>query len=117
MARRGPGLNAHFGRLDGVRVHWGDTLCPYPWSPDKPLRRLVRYGILPRHLQAVRTMVVHPRSHRVRLAVVAAACVMAPALRAQQPAAPPAQVAPDTGAMAPDFTVPGATRDGVMNKP
>ena len=61
-------------------------------------------------------MVVHVRSGRVRLALVAA-CAIAPALRAQQPAAPPTQVAPDTGAVAPDFSVPGATREGVMNKP
>ncbi len=46
-------------------------------------------------------------------AFLAAACVLAPGARAQAPAAEPAS-GPDVGAMAPDFTLPGATRYGLL---
>ena len=46
------------------------------------------------------------------LAVAAAATISTGAL-AQQPAATPAPT-PEVGSMAPDFTVPGATRFGVL---
>jgi hypothetical protein len=46
--------------------------------------------------------------------------VAAPAI-AQQPQTPPkpgsAAFAPDTGTMAPDFTLPGATRYGLLKQP
>jgi len=55
-------------------------------------------------------------------AVVAAALVVfgATTALAQQPAAPlpgSAAFAPDSGAMAPDFTLPGATRFGLLKDP
>ena len=37
--------------------------------------------------------------------------------RAQQPAAAPVYPAPDVGAMAPDFSLPGATRYGLLRDP
>jgi peroxiredoxin Q/BCP len=37
--------------------------------------------------------------------------------RAQQPAGTAASVAPEVGAMAPDFTLPGATRYGLLRDP
>jgi hypothetical protein len=45
----------------------------------------------------------------------AAALVAAP-LAAQQPAQPQ-QVTPEVGSMAPDFSIPGATRYGVLKSP
>jgi cytochrome oxidase Cu insertion factor (SCO1/SenC/PrrC family) len=44
----------------------------------------------------------------------AAACVLAPAARAQAPAP---DAGPAVGAQAPDFTLPGATRYGVLKNP
>jgi peroxiredoxin Q/BCP len=43
---------------------------------------------------------------------VLALCVLAGSARAQTPA--PANVSPDVGALAPDFTLPAATRYGVL---
>ena len=37
--------------------------------------------------------------------------------RAQQPAAAPNYPAPDSGTLAPDFTLPGATRYGLLRDP
>jgi len=37
--------------------------------------------------------------------------------RAQQPTAAAASAAPEVGAMAPDFTLPGATRYGLLREP
>jgi peroxiredoxin Q/BCP len=37
--------------------------------------------------------------------------------RAQQPAAAPAPAGPQVGDMAPDFTLPGATRYGLLQNP
>ncbi|HEY2806629.1 MAG TPA: hypothetical protein VGI92_12300 [Gemmatimonadales bacterium] len=45
---------------------------------------------------------------------------IAPALSAQQPAAPPAAAAPqplEVGAVAPDFTLPASTRYGLLREP
>jgi len=47
-----------------------------------------------------------------RSAAVLALCVLAGSARAQTPA--PANVSPDVGALAPDFTLPAATRYGVL---
>jgi peroxiredoxin Q/BCP len=53
-----------------------------------------------------------------RLAIaVALASVASPAARAQQPAAAPATPSPEVGTLAPDFTLPGATRYGVLRDP
>jgi hypothetical protein len=49
-------------------------------------------------------------------AVVAAGLVGAPAAAQQQPAAPAAPPL-EVGAVAPDFTLPGATRYGVLDQP
>jgi cytochrome oxidase Cu insertion factor (SCO1/SenC/PrrC family) len=53
-----------------------------------------------------------------RLALVfALASIAGSAARAQQPAAAPATPSPEVGALAPDFTLPGATRYGVLRDP
>ncbi len=57
-----------------------------------------------------------------RPALLAAAIIAAgaTAVVAQQPAAPipgSAAFAPDSGAVAPDFTIPGATRYGLLKDP
>jgi len=60
-----------------------------------------------------------------RRSIVASALMVAVGtiLGAQQPAAPAAPLpgsaafAPDTGVMAPDFSVPGATRFGLLKNP
>src|ERR1051325_1774161 len=77
-------------------------------------------GSPPRHFAAIYFlaspfMPLHLSARSGRWIALVAGCVFAAPLAAQQPATP-AQVAPDTGAMAPDFTVPGATKDGVMSK-
>jgi hypothetical protein len=54
---------------------------------------------------------------RARLPAILAACVLAAPLAAQQPAPAPAQVTPEVGAMAPDFSIPGATRYGLLQNP
>ncbi|OYV68265.1 MAG: hypothetical protein B7Z72_08435 [Gemmatimonadetes bacterium 21-71-4] len=46
----------------------------------------------------------------------ALAAAMAATAGAQQPAPPPDR-SPPVGAMAPDFTIPGATRYGVLARP
>ena len=52
---------------------------------------------------------------RMALAVGVALALAAPRIgRAQQPAAPPAAPTPEVGSMAPDFTIVGATRYGVL---
>jgi hypothetical protein len=58
-------------------------------------------------------MFSHPRS---RLALVALLLMAASAASAQQPAAA-ATAPPEIGTMAPDFTLPGATRYGVLRDP
>jgi cytochrome oxidase Cu insertion factor (SCO1/SenC/PrrC family) len=58
-------------------------------------------------------MFSHPRS---RLALVALLLTAASAASAQQPAAA-ATAPPEIGTMAPDFTLPGATRYGVLRDP
>ncbi|MDF2773769.1 MAG: putative peroxiredoxin [Geminicoccaceae bacterium] len=55
-----------------------------------------------------------------RLAVVALGALMLPlaSAAAQQPAAPaPAETGPKVGDIAPDFTLPGATRYGLLRDP
>ena len=49
----------------------------------------------------------------------ALALAAVPALQAQQPAAPPAQTPQplEVGAVAPDFTLPGSTRYGLLREP
>ena len=56
---------------------------------------------------------------RGRIAAVTLATVFGSAgLAAQQPAAPPPpQTGPKVGDMAPDFTLPGATRYGLLRDP
>jgi peroxiredoxin Q/BCP len=58
-------------------------------------------------------------SFSIRLALAFALAGMAgSAAHAQQPAAPaPATPAPELGAMAPDFVLPGASRYGVLRDP
>ena len=54
-------------------------------------------------------------SHRFRprqFAAILALCAAAGTARAQTPA--PANVSPDVGTLAPDFTLPAATRYGVL---
>ena len=50
------------------------------------------------------------------IVAVAAGILTAPA-RAQTPAPGSAATAPDTGVMAPDFTLPGSTRFGLLKEP
>ena len=57
---------------------------------------------------------------RTRLAVIALATLVGPAsLVSQQtpPAAKPAETGPKVGEMAPDFSLPGATRYGLLRDP
>jgi hypothetical protein len=49
-------------------------------------------------------------------ALLAAACALASAAQAQAPT-PDAASGPAVGAMAPDFTLPGGTRYGVLTNP
>jgi thioredoxin-dependent peroxiredoxin len=58
-------------------------------------------------------------SYRSRTAGLAAALLAGATglLAAQQPQPGSAAFAPDTGAMAPDFTLPGATRYGLLKQP
>jgi peroxiredoxin Q/BCP len=54
----------------------------------------------------------------VRLAIVfALASIAGSAAGAQQPAAAPVTPSPEVGTLAPDFTLPGATRYGVLRDP
>jgi peroxiredoxin Q/BCP len=57
--------------------------------------------------------------YALRLAAVAVLAVAAPAARAQQPApaAPPADVGPKVGDVAPDFSFAGITRYGALQSP
>jgi peroxiredoxin Q/BCP len=48
--------------------------------------------------------------------VLLVAMLFAPGLGAQQPAAP-TYAAPEVGSVAPDFTLPGATRYGLLRDP
>jgi len=51
------------------------------------------------------------------IAAVAAGMLIAVPVRAQTPAPGSAATAPDTGVMAPDFTLPGSTRFGLLKDP
>jgi peroxiredoxin Q/BCP len=50
-------------------------------------------------------------------AALAAGLLSSVPLLAQEPAPGSAATAPDTGKMAPDFTLPGATRFGLLKEP
>jgi hypothetical protein len=54
---------------------------------------------------------------RLTMSAVALLCAVAGSARAQQPAPAPAFPAPEVGTLAPDFTLPGATRFGVLKDP
>ena len=56
---------------------------------------------------------------RSGMAALAFAALLGPAAiaRAQQPAAPQPQTGPKVGEEAPDFTLPGATRYGLLRDP
>lgn len=60
-----------------------------------------------------------PMVRGMHLLAAAALLSTAGSLRAQQPAATAAPVTPtpDVGTVAPDFTLPGATRYGLLEKP
>jgi peroxiredoxin Q/BCP len=57
------------------------------------------------------------RAARCPTVALAAVMLAASLARAQQPAASPSFPAPEVGAMAPDFTLPGATRYGLLRDP
>ena len=62
-------------------------------------------------------MTFHPTARRT-IGVLAAMLLAGTAAHAQQPAAAaPSYPAPDVGSMAPDFTLPGATRYGLLREP
>jgi hypothetical protein len=82
------------------------------------LRDFLSLAILPQS-QRTRRFVVHGiHLRRARVFGAVAAVVAAVPLAAQQPAQPaPQQVTPEVGSMAPDFSIPGATRYGVLKTP
>ena len=58
------------------------------------------------------------RSNFVQLTAAAVlVCIGGAAARAQQPAVAPATLAPEVGTTAPDFSLPGATRYGLLRDP
>ncbi|MDB4889762.1 MAG: hypothetical protein JWL61_1617 [Gemmatimonadetes bacterium] len=57
---------------------------------------------------------MHHPSKRLIATALFAICATAAAAQAQQPPAAPTYVSPDVGALAPDFTLPAATRYGVL---
>jgi hypothetical protein len=61
-------------------------------------------------------MSFRPTARRTVVAF-AATLLAGAAARAQQPAATTVYPPPDVGAMAPDFTLPGATRFGLLRDP
>jgi thioredoxin-dependent peroxiredoxin len=52
-----------------------------------------------------------------RVALAALLASAGSAAHAQQPAAPASYPAPEVGTMAPDFSLPGATRYGTLREP
>jgi peroxiredoxin Q/BCP len=52
-----------------------------------------------------------------RFAIALALASVASPARAQQPAAVPATPSPEVGTLAPDFTLPAATRYGLLRDP
>ena len=54
---------------------------------------------------------------RTHLLSLAAALVVAPICRAQTATAPPQDLGPKVGDVAPDFTLPASTKDGKLAKP
>ena len=56
-------------------------------------------------------------SSSTRLAIAALLALASRQARAQQPAVAPPTGAPEVGSMAPDFTLPGATRFGTLREP
>ena len=61
-------------------------------------------------------MTLRPTARRTIIAL-AATLLAGTAARAQQPTTAPAYPAPEVGAMAPDFALPGATRYGLLRDP
>jgi peroxiredoxin Q/BCP len=57
---------------------------------------------------------MHHPSSRLMAAALVALCATAASAHAQQPPATPTYVSPEVGALAPDFTLPAATRYGVL---
>lgn len=57
------------------------------------------------------------RSVRAVSGVLAFAMLAAPAAHAQQPAVTPKYLSPEVGSVAPDFSLPGATRFGLLKEP
>jgi peroxiredoxin Q/BCP len=57
------------------------------------------------------------RSHLAIAALATGMLAVATPTRAQTPAPGSAATAPDTGKMAPDFTLPGSTRFGLLKDP
>jgi peroxiredoxin Q/BCP len=60
---------------------------------------------------------LHPRAAGLAVALVAGATGLLAAQQPQTPQPGSAAFAPEVGAMAPDFTLPGATRYGLLAKP
>lgn len=80
---------------------------------ELPLRRTTRCFILAS--SSNRWLMQLKAAARVALVSMAVILFAAPAARAQQPAA--AAPAPEVGTMAPDFSLPGATRYGLLRDP
>jgi peroxiredoxin Q/BCP len=74
------------------------------------LRRSALCRTIPREISMKRSAIIRPAG------VLLAAMLVARGLGAQQPAEP-AYPAPEVGTLAPDFTLPGATRYGLLRDP
>ena len=61
-------------------------------------------------------MTLFPTARRA-IGALAATLLACTAARAQQPAPTPSNPAPDVGALAPEFALPGATRYGLLRDP
>lgn len=61
--------------------------------------------------------ILRPRTAGLAAALVAATAAAAAAQQPQTPQPGSAAFAPEVGAMAPDFTLPGATRYGLLKQP
>jgi len=57
---------------------------------------------------------MHHQFKRLHAVALFAICATAASAHAQQPPAAPAYPSPEVGALAPDFTLPAATRYGVL---
>ena len=61
--------------------------------------------------------ILRPRTAALAAALVAATAAAAAAQQPQTPQPGSAAFAPEVGVMAPDFTLPGATRYGLLKQP